>query len=59
MGSFFYRLFNSRSMTCLEIGYYTLLEDALWLLCLTKGAEEVCERMMNELKYYYRNYDRL
>ncbi len=46
-------------MTCLEIGYYSLLEDSLWILCTIAGTEKLCERIINELKYYYRNYDRL
>ena len=50
-----YHRFNIyKIMDCLTIGYYELLEDALWSLCVLEGMEELCERMMNELKYYYR-----
>jgi len=41
-------------MTCLGIGYYELLEDSLWHLCTIKGTQEICERIIQELKYYYR-----
>ena len=41
-------------MTAFEIGYHEIIEDALWSLCIIPGMEQLCQRLKNELIYYYR-----
>jgi hypothetical protein len=41
-------------MTAFEIGYHEIIEDALWSLCIIPGMEALCQRLKNELIYYYK-----